>query len=78
MPVSPDLLLCARCLEEVPELFPAPCAEDPSPPSQWPLGMYHCPDCGTMLLSGVPHPWLCRACAELAGGPPPQLLEPGA
>lgn len=21
-----------------------------------PIGMYHCPDCGAMVLAGVPHP----------------------
>jgi hypothetical protein len=28
------------------------------------LGMYHCPDCGAMVLGGIVHPQMCRSCIE--------------
>lgn len=53
--------MCGRCYDEGVELVPAPCAERPE--HQLALGMYHCPDCGAMVLGGIPHPDLCRPCA---------------
>lgn len=32
------------------------CPHDPKPLLGLPLGMYHCPDCGMMVLAGMPHP----------------------
>jgi len=32
------------------------CPHDPEEPLRTPLGMYHCPDCGAMVVAGVPHP----------------------
>ena len=29
------------------------CSHDPTKGS---IGMYHCPECGVMVLSGLPHP----------------------
>jgi hypothetical protein len=55
--------LCAMCGDDGP-LFPALCAERPEVLKGVPLGMYHCPDCGTMVLAGVEHPSLCAACIE--------------
>lgn len=55
--------LCCRCYDEV-ELFPATCAERPELLAETPIGMYHCPDCGAMVLAGLPHPPLCRLCIE--------------
>ena len=57
--------LCARCYGEGP-LFPAPCAEKPEALAGAPIGMYHCPDCGAMVLAGVEHPDLCAACVMRA------------
>ena len=53
-------ILCARCTSESP-LFPPACKHKPE--HQFgPTGMYHCPDCGTMLLAGSPHFYLCEEC----------------
>ena len=56
--------ICGRCYDEVDELVAAPCAEKPEALAGAPIGMYHCPDCGAMVLAGVPHPDLCKRCAE--------------
>lgn len=32
-----------------------PCPEDPELLRGQPIGMYHCPDCGMMVLAGMPH-----------------------
>ena len=56
--------LCGRCYDEGVELFPANCAEKPENLVGVPLGMYHCPDCGAMVLAGLPHPDLCKLCIE--------------
>lgn len=58
---NPDALVCGRCFEEVDVLYPANCSEKPEAVTG-PIGMYHCPDCGTMLLAGHPHPYLCTRC----------------
>lgn len=55
--------MCGRCYAETDELFEANCQEKPEE-EHGPVGMYHCPDCGAMLLAGLPHPWLCKACLE--------------
>lgn len=38
---------------------PAPmndrCTFDPSPLLGVPLGMFHCPECGEMVIAGLPH-----------------------
>jgi len=62
-----DKPICGRCFEER-ELFPAPCQEKPELLLGQPIGMYHCPDCGTMLLAGFPHPYFCKDCFEWAKG----------
>ncbi len=31
------------------------CTHDPTPLKGQPIGMYHCPMCGTMVIAGVPH-----------------------
>lgn len=56
--------MCARCFEEV-ELFDAPCAEKPETRTGAALGMYHCPDCASMVLACAPHPPLCASCIEI-------------
>jgi hypothetical protein len=55
--------LCARCyipIEGTPE--EVNCFEKPERLAGSPIGMYHCPDCGAMVLAGVPHPPLCDLC----------------
>ena len=51
---------CARCVDFDVPLFTALCAEKPE--TQTALGMYHCPDCGSMVMGGLPHPDLCEPC----------------
>jgi hypothetical protein len=53
---------CGRCYDDNLELFPANCAEKPGLLAGQPLGMYHCPDCGAMVVAGVPHPPMCERC----------------
>jgi hypothetical protein len=55
--------LCGRCLDEAP-LFPANCREKPELLVNVPLGMYHCRDCGAMVIAGLPHPPLCQRCND--------------
>ena len=31
------------------------CKEDPTKLKGQPIGMYHCPECGEMLIAGIPH-----------------------
>ena len=54
--------MCGRCYEEVDELFPPNCQEKSEEKGD--LGMYHCPDCGAMILGGIPHPRLCKRCLD--------------
>jgi hypothetical protein len=54
--------VCGRCYDEVNELFSANCEEKPELLIGVPIGMYHCPNCGAMLLAGFPHPELCVNC----------------
>ena len=32
------------------------CPHDPAPYRGLPMGMYHCPECGAMVLAGMEHP----------------------
>ena len=69
-PVNSQLDLgptCGRCYDEVAsedDLYPANCAEKPELLIDAPLGQYHCPDCGAMVLAGVEHPRLCKRCID--------------
>jgi hypothetical protein len=56
--------MCGRCYEEVEELLPANCKEKPEKLLGEPIGMYHCPDCGAMVMAGIPHPDLCKRCFD--------------
>ena len=56
--------MCGRCYDEVDELFPANCAEKPELLTGAPLGQYHCPDCGAMVIAGCVHPTLCKRCID--------------
>ena len=69
---------CGRCYGDA-EVFPANCAEKPEALLGAPIGMYHCPDCGAMVLAGIPHPDMCQPCLDRAHGwidqPTPQKDE---
>jgi hypothetical protein len=56
--------MCGRCYEEVEELFTTNCQEKPEDLLGQPIGMYHCPDCGAMVVAGIPHPDLCKRCFD--------------
>lgn len=56
--------ICGRCYDEVDELFTANCAEKPEDLLGQPIGQYHCPDCGAMVLAGISHPLLCKRCLD--------------
>lgn len=56
--------VCGRCYQEDIETFPANCGEKPEDLLGQPIGQYHCPDCGAMVLAGIPHPDLCKLCLE--------------
>lgn len=58
-------LVCGRCYtDDLEETFPANCAEQPETLLGVPIGQYHCPDCGAMVVAGVPHPELCKLCFD--------------
>jgi hypothetical protein len=58
---KPDV--CGRCYEEGPTVV-ANCDEHPETLKGHPIGQYHCPDCGAMVLAGWPHPKLCQKCYD--------------
>lgn len=59
---SLKLNMCGRCYDEVDELFPPNCDEKPEDLLGQPIGQYHCPDCGAMVIAGIKHPELCQKC----------------
>ena len=61
--LADDTMLCGRCYD-VDELFPANCDEKPERLKGQPIGQYHCPDCGAMIVAGFPHCYLCRRCID--------------
>jgi len=57
--------MCGKCYGIFDELFEAKCKEKPELiPSTVPLGMYHCPECGAMLVAGFQHPTVCKGCND--------------
>lgn len=36
------------------------CNHDPRTMRNKPIGMYHCPECGVMVLAGESHPEICE------------------
>ena len=57
--------ICGRCyVETTDDLFEANCFEKPEELVDVPIGMYHCPDCGCMLIAGLAHPKLCNLCLK--------------
>jgi hypothetical protein len=57
-------MICGRCYQEVDELFDAPCDERPEKLIGSPIGQYHCPECGIMLIAGIEHFKMCERCIE--------------
>lgn len=62
--LAPDDVICGRCYDGVKKTYPATCSDKPEnvPGS---VGMYHCRDCGAMLLAGFSHPHVCKPCLTL-------------
>lgn len=56
--------MCGICYNDEVELFPSVCKEKPET-VHGPIGMYHCPDCGTMVLASFEHPSICAICRDL-------------
>jgi hypothetical protein len=54
--------MCGRCYNEADILFDSGCHENPERRLGEPIGMYHCPECGAMLVAGFPHPKVCQEC----------------
>lgn len=61
--MSSDLHMCCRCYDEVEETFPTNCKEKPEE-INGAIGMYHCPDCGAMVVAGLTHGELCEPCLK--------------
>ena len=56
--------ICGRCYDEVNELYDSNCHEKPELLKGQPIGQYHCPDCGAMVLAGIEHFKVCLRCAK--------------
>lgn len=55
--------MCGRCYAENVALFSANCKEY-ALLNDLPLGQYHCPDCGAMIVAGFKHPQMCKLCID--------------
>lgn len=55
--------ICGRCYDEVNELFNSNCNEKPEELLGQPIGQYHCPDCGAMVMAGMEHFKVCKRCS---------------
>lgn len=60
-----NIKICCRCGEDVDELYEALCEEKPELLTNAPIGMYHCRDCGAMVIAGLPHGTVCLRCRDL-------------
>jgi len=57
--------MCGRCYDEVDELFPSNCFDKPEElAGEAAIGMYHCQDCGAMVIAGMKHPDMCKQCID--------------
>lgn len=54
--------MCGRCYDAPVELYPTNCLERPELFINAPLGQYHCPECGAMIVANMPHFELCARC----------------
>ena len=52
---------CCACYGDKPATD-ARCKEKPELRVREPIGMYHCPECGAMVVAGFHHPPLCEDC----------------
>jgi len=56
--------MCGRCYDDVEEVFESNCFEKPEELLGAPLGQYHCPDCGAMIMAGMKHFKMCKRCID--------------
>ena len=56
--------MCGRCYADGIELQYPKCKEKPELLKGQPIGQYHCPDCGAMIIAGMKHPELCQSCND--------------
>jgi len=56
--------VCGRCYAEGVKVFPANCEEKPEQLVRALIGQYHCPDCGAMIMAGIPHFPMCKPCLD--------------
>ena len=56
--------ICGKCYRDVNYTNPSKCEEKPELLIGQPIGQYHCPDCGAMVIAGIPHPNLCQQCLD--------------
>lgn len=52
------------------------CTHDPQIMLGKPIGMYHCPVCGCMVLAGIPHTAHTEGCWLTDEGEPDEELDP--
>jgi len=55
-------VLCGRCYNYVDKVYQATCEEKPEEFDNFIHGTYYCPDCGAMVVAGLPHPDVCEKC----------------
>ncbi len=55
--------MCGRCYDDEVELVEPTCNEKPET-FHGPIGQYHCPDCGAMVIAGLEHPTVCLPCSK--------------
>jgi hypothetical protein len=64
--------ICWKCMEWATRLTRSvqvgehkhECPHDPRTMAGKPIGMYHCPECGDMVLAGLPHPTESPECEQ--------------
>jgi hypothetical protein len=55
-------IMCGMCYDFTDILYPTKCVLDESLDES---GMYHCPDCGMMLIGKCGHPGVCEKCYNM-------------
>ena len=56
--------ICGYCFGVCDKLIESPCYEKPELNDN-PVGMYHCPDCGMMIVAGMKHQLVCEKCYNI-------------
>jgi NMD protein affecting ribosome stability and mRNA decay len=65
-PEDLETITCPNCFRLTGDLVKLPCKDPCNTPAA--IGMHHCPDCGMMIMAGLPHFDVCYDCyKELTG-----------